>query len=48
MNRFIGRAREYLASGGDDDRAFNDLVEEYNDTIDDANRIDMNQLDGKK
>mgnify|MGYP000845800053 CR=1 FL=1 len=48
VNRFIGRAREYLASGGDDDRAFNDLVEEYNDTIDDANRIDMNQLDGKK
>lgn len=47
MNRFIGEVRDYLASG-DDPKKFNDMVEEYNDTISTANRIDTSKLDEKK
>ncbi|MFC2469694.1 MAG: hypothetical protein ACFNWY_05820, partial [Negativicutes bacterium] len=47
MNSFIGEVREYLASG-DDAKKFNDMVEEYNDTIDTANRMDTSKLDSQK
>ncbi len=47
MNRFIGKAREYLANS-DDPRQFNSMVEEYNDAIDAANRMDTSKLDEKK
>lgn len=47
ISRFIGKAREYLANG-DDPKKFNDMVEEYNDTINTSNRMDTSKLDEKK